>query len=56
LKIGAKITISSCQKQNLFIQLCLQNNGCLSPKKREAHFEFLTDDELAGMENAVREG
>jgi hypothetical protein len=41
---------------DLFIQLCLQNNGRLSARKREAHFAFLTDDETAGMENAVREG
>jgi hypothetical protein len=41
---------------DLFIQLCLQNNGRLSARKRESHFEFLTDDELAAMENAVREG
>jgi len=39
-----------------FIQLCLQNNGGLSTRKRESHFGFLTDDELARMENAVREG
>ena len=41
---------------DLFIQLCLQNNGRLAAKKREAHFGFLNDDELAGMENAVRQG
>lgn len=39
-----------------FIQLCLQNNGGLSTRKRESHFGFLTDDELARMENVVREG
>jgi hypothetical protein len=41
---------------DLFIQLCLQNNGRLSARKRESHFAVLTDDELARMENAVREG
>jgi hypothetical protein len=41
---------------DLFIQLCLQNNGRLSPRKRESHFAFLTGDELAGMEDAVRAG
>ena len=41
---------------DLFLQLCLHNNGRLSVKKRTAHFGFLTDDELADMENAVREG
>jgi hypothetical protein len=41
---------------DLFIQLCLQNGGRISTRKRESHFEFLTDDELADMENAVQEG
>jgi hypothetical protein len=41
---------------DLFVQLCLQNNGRLSARKRESHFEYLTDDELTAMENAVREG
>jgi hypothetical protein len=41
---------------DLFIQLCQQNDGRLSAKKRESHFGFLTDDELANMEKAVREG
>ncbi len=41
---------------DLFIRLCLQNNGRLSPTKRESHFDFLTDDELADLENAARNG
>lgn len=41
---------------DLFIQLCLQNNGRLSAKNRASHFEFLTNEELADMETAVREG
>jgi len=41
---------------DLFIQLCLQNNGSLSAKKRSTHFDFLTDEELATMEQAVRDG
>jgi len=41
---------------DLFIQICLQNNGLLSTKKRESHFSFLTDDELARMEDAVKSG
>lgn len=41
---------------DLFIHLCLQNKGCLSARKRQSHFGFLTDDELTDMENAVREG
>jgi len=40
---------------DLFIQLCLQNNSRLSARKRESHFAFLTDDELATMEQAVRD-
>jgi hypothetical protein len=41
---------------DLFIRLCLQNNGRLSAKKRESHFGFLTDAELADLEMAVRNG
>jgi len=39
---------------DLFIQLCLQGGGHLSSRKRESHFNFLTDDELAGLEIAVK--
>ncbi|MCD6390097.1 MAG: Fic family protein [Desulfobulbaceae bacterium] len=41
---------------DLFIQFCLQNNGSLSARKRSAHFDFLTDEELAAMQQAVRDG
>ncbi|MBF0432273.1 MAG: Fic family protein, partial [Fibrobacteria bacterium] len=41
---------------DLFIQLCLQNNGKLSAGKREAHFSFLTDKELLLTEDAVKNG
>jgi hypothetical protein len=41
---------------DLFIQLCLQNNGRLSARKRSAHFNFLTDEELIAMEHAVKDG
>jgi hypothetical protein len=41
---------------DLFIRLCLRNNGRLAENRRESHFGFLTDDEMAGMEHAVREG
>ncbi len=41
---------------DLFIQLCLQNNGTLSARKRSTHFDFLTDEELTAMEQAVRDG
>jgi Fic family protein len=40
---------------DLFIQLCLQNNGRLSAKERFTHFDFLTDAELTAMEKAVNE-
>ncbi len=41
---------------DLFLRFCLQNSGRLSARKRTSHIGFLTDDELADMENAVREG
>ena len=41
---------------DLFIQLCVQGGGHLSVRKRESHFDFLTDDELARLEDAVRTG
>ena len=41
---------------DLFIQLCLQNNGNLSSRKRSAHFGFLTEQELTAIEQAVRDG
>ncbi len=43
-----------CRKIDLFIQACLPNNGRLSARKRASHFEFLSDDELAQMEDAIR--
>lgn len=41
---------------DLFIQLCLQNNGRLSDRKKSTHFDFLTSQELEAMEQAVKEG
>ncbi|MBE0504298.1 MAG: Fic family protein [Desulfuromonadales bacterium] len=41
---------------DLFIQLCQQNNGRLSARKKESHFGFLTDDELVKMEQVFRAG
>ncbi len=41
---------------DLFIQLYLQNHGRISARKRESHFGFLTDDEVADMETVVRKG
>ena len=39
---------------DLFIRFCLQNNGRLSERKRVKHFDYLSDEELALMEKAVR--
>ncbi|MDD3148989.1 MAG: Fic family protein [Candidatus Riflebacteria bacterium] len=39
---------------DLFIQLCLQNNGRLAKGKRSAHFAFLSEEELKTMETAVK--
>lgn len=41
---------------DLFIRLCIQNNGQLSKSKRESHFPFLSEGELSAMEQAVKEG
>lgn len=41
---------------DLFIRLCLQNKGVLSGTKRRSLFEKLTDDEVARMQAAVRQG
>jgi Fic family protein len=41
---------------DLFIRLCLQNHGNLSAKKRLDYFDFLSDVELAEMEQAVKDG
>ena len=40
---------------DLFIRICLQNNGQLSKAKRGSHFEMLTDQEISALERAVRE-
>jgi len=42
------------RKIDLFIRACLQNNGRLSARKRAGQFDFLTDDEVARMEQAVQ--
>lgn len=38
---------------DLFIRFCVQNNGRLSVRKRTRHFEFLSDEEVLQMEQAV---
>ena len=44
------------RKLDLFIRLCKQNGDRLSQAKRDAHFAMLTDEELARLERAVRDG
>lgn len=41
---------------DLFIRLCLQNNGRLAARKRASHFSSLSDGEVARMEQAVQSG
>ena len=41
---------------DLFIQMCLQNSGRLSDKKKSTYFDFLTSEELVAMELAVKDG
>jgi hypothetical protein len=41
---------------DLFIRFCIQNNGRLSAQKRGSHFAFLSDEEVADMEQAVISG
>ena len=40
---------------DLFIRICLENNGRLSKGKRKSHFDFLSDEELFSMETLIRE-
>jgi hypothetical protein len=42
------------RKIDLFIQACLQDNGRLSARKRNSLFDFLSDKEVADMEDAIR--
>lgn len=39
---------------DVFIQSCLQNNGRLSARRRASHFDFLSDKEIARMEDAIQ--
>ncbi len=41
------------RKIDLFIRLCLQNNGILSAQKRTNHFDFLSAEEIESMERVV---
>ena len=42
------------RKIDLFIRACLQNSGRLSARKRASQFDFLSDREVARMEQAVQ--
>ena len=44
------------RKLDLFLRLCKQSGDRLSQAKRDAHFAMLTDEELARLERAVRDG
>ena len=39
---------------DLFIRFCLQNNGRISARKRASHFDTLSDEEIASMQQAVQ--
>jgi hypothetical protein len=39
---------------DVFIRLCIENNGALAHRKRKTQFAFLSDEEVAAMEEAVR--
>lgn len=41
---------------DLFIRFCLQNNGKLCQRKRDARFSQLTDEEIVQLEQAVSAG
>ena len=40
---------------DLFIRVCLENNGKLSERKKKSHFKFLEDEEVVLMEKAFKE-
>ncbi len=42
------------RKIDLFIRFCLQNNGRLSARKRTSRFDYLSDEEITRMEEAVQ--
>ena len=39
---------------DLFIRFCLQNNGRLSARKRNSHFESLSNDEITRIEQVIQ--
>ena len=42
------------RRLDLFIRFCLQNNGRLSPRRRTKDFDFLSDEEIDRLEQAVQ--
>jgi hypothetical protein len=42
------------RKIDLFIRFCLQNSGRLSARKRDSHFDFLSDHEVARIEQSIQ--
>lgn len=42
------------QKANLFLRLCLQNQGQLSASKRKSQFEFLSDQEIVDLQAVIQ--
>ena len=42
------------RKIDLFIRFCLQKSGRLSTAKRSSHFDFLSEQEMTRMEEAVQ--
>ena len=40
---------------DLFIRFVVQNKGVLSAAKRKNHFSLLTDEEVAQMQEAIKE-
>jgi len=49
-----EIVDMSDRQIDLFIRVCLQNNGRLSARKRASSFDLLSNDEVARMEQAVQ--
>ena len=39
---------------DLFIRFCLQNHGQLSDRKRNSHFQSLSNEEITQMEQSVQ--
>lgn len=40
---------------DLFVRFCLQNSGRLSARKQGSHFQFLTEEEISAMEQAIQD-